>query len=151
MGSVGNHNNIYNSTVINDLTSGIYYKFEEKEEYENKIINVDDFLSEMESSYSTSVSTTSNNSDCDSDCNISHAILEIEYSTNYNVKGLAQIMDYYDLSKKNMRKDEMIQMIIMFETDPNNLKIVNRRRRMYKYINELKRDKYFSKFILYTF
>ena len=151
MGPVGNHNNIYNSTAINDLTSGIYYKFEEKEEYENKIINVDDFLSEMESSYSTSVSTTSNNSDCDSDCNISHAILEIEYSTNYNVKGLAQIMDYYDLSKKNMRKDEMIQMIIMFETDPNNLKIVNRRRRMYKYINELKRDKYFSKFILYTF
>ena len=151
MGPVGNHNNIFNSTAINDLTSGIYYKFEEKEEYENKIINVDDFLSEMESSYSMSVSTTSNNSDCDSDCNISHAILEIEYSTNYNVKGLTQIMDYYELSKKNMRKDEMIQMIIMFETDPNNLKIVNRRRRMYKYINELKRDKYFSKFILYTF
>uniref|UniRef100_A0A6C0HFY8 Uncharacterized protein n=1 Tax=viral metagenome TaxID=1070528 RepID=A0A6C0HFY8_9ZZZZ len=151
MGPVVNHNNIYNSTAVNDLTSGIYYKFEEKEEYENKIINVDEFLSEMESSYSMSVSTTSTNSDCDSDSNISHAILELEYSTNYNVKGLAQIMDYYDLSKKNMRKDEMIQMIIMFETDPNNLKIVNRRRRMYKYINELKRDKYFSKFILYTF
>ena len=60
-------------------------------------------------------------------------------------------MDYYLLSKKNMRKDEMIQLIIMFETDPANFKIVNRRRRMYKYINELKQDKYFNKFILYTF
>ena len=136
---------------ITDLTAGIYYKFEEKEKYENKIINVDDFISDMESSFSSHLTNSTNdNSDCDSEENIiQHTILEMEYSTKYNVKGLAQIMDYYELSRKNMRKDEMIQMIIMYETDPTNIKIVNRRRRMYNYINELKRDKYFNRFILY--
>ena len=105
----------------------------------------------MESSFSSHLTNSTNdNSDCDSEENIiQHTILEMEYSTKYNVKGLAQIMDYYELSRKNMRKDEMIQMIIMYETDPTNIKIVNRRRRMYNYINELKRDKYFNRFILY--
>ena len=130
------------SSIINNNNSSIFYNFEEKEHYENKIINVDDFMNEMELSYSS----MTNSSDGDSD----DSVLELEYSTCYNVKGLSQIMDYYKLNKKNMRKDEMIQLIILFETDIKNSTIVNRRRRLWSHINELKRDKYFSKFILFT-
>ena len=130
------------------LYNSIFYKFEEKENYENKIINVDEFMSDMEKSYSSTSTLT--HSDSDDDSNGDQTFLEVEYSTCYNVKSLSQIMDYYELSKKNMRKDEMIQLIILFEIDPNNAIIVNRRRRMWRHINELKRDKYFNKFILFN-
>ena len=130
------------------LYNSIFYKFEEKENYENKIINVDEFMSDMEKSYSST--STRTHSDSDDDSNGDQTFLEVEYSTCYNVKSLSQIMDYYELSKKNMRKDEMIQLIILFETDPTNFKVVTRRRRMWQHIHELKRDKYFSKFILFT-
>ena len=29
---------------VDEMSRGIYYKFEEKEKYENKIINIDDFI-----------------------------------------------------------------------------------------------------------
>ena len=138
-------------TLLNNDNS-IFYKFEEKDNYENKIINVDEFMSDMEKSYSSTSTRTHSrtHSDSDDDSNGDQTFLEVEYSTCYNVKNLSQIMDYYELSKKNMRKDEMIQLIILFEIDPINLPIVNRRRRMWRHINELKRDKYFNKFILFT-
>ena len=47
-------------------------------------------------------------------------------------------------------KDEMVQMLIMFEEDPENIEIVERRRRMWSYVNELKEDKYFSKYIIFS-
>jgi len=135
------------------LYNSIFYKFEEKENYENKIINVDEFMSDMEKSYS-STSSSSRSHSClnseDDSSDVDQNFLEVEYSTCYNVKSLSQIMDYYELSKKNMRKDEMIQLIILFEIDPANVIIVNRRRRMWRHINELKRDKYFNKFILFN-
>ena len=76
--------------------------------------------------------------------------LEIEYNTNYTVKSLGQILDYYEISKRKLRKDEMVQMLIMFEEDPENIEIVERRKRMWSHVGELKEDKYFSKFIIFA-
>ena len=76
--------------------------------------------------------------------------LEIEYNTNYTVKSLGQILDYYEISKRKLRKDEMVQMLIMFEEDPENIEIVEKRKRMWSYVNELKEDKYFSKYIIFS-
>jgi hypothetical protein len=76
--------------------------------------------------------------------------LELEYSTNYTVKSLGQILDYYDVSKRKMRKDEIVQMLIMFEEDPINMEIVEKRKRMWSYVEELKEDKYFSKYIIFS-
>ena len=155
------------------MHDGVYYKFEERETYENKIINVDDFMDEMESSFSSMASSitgtgssayeSTGSSAYESTCASAYEstcasiddtnmmqLLEYEYSKNYNVKSLSQIMDYYELSKKNMRKDEMIQIIVLFEVDPKNLQIVNRRYHMWNYMNELKQDRYFSKFILFN-
>jgi len=152
-----------------DMTRGIFYKFKENDYYENKIINIDDFIEEIDSSYSTLSNSTNSgsendNGNTDNYNNQNHynydnqnhynyeelyTLLELDYSTNYNVKNLSQIMDYYGVSKKNMRKDEMIQIIILFESDPINSKIVERRRNLWDYINELKKDAYFSKFIIW--
>jgi hypothetical protein len=76
-------------------------------------------------------------------------ILENDYLNNYTVKSLGQIMDYYELNKKNLKKDEIIQMLVIFESDPQNEPLVEKRLRLWENIKELKKDKYFSKYIIF--
>ena len=61
----------------------------------------------------------------DINCVDEQIALELNYSNNYTVKSLGKILDFYKLIKKKMRKDEMVQLIIMFETDPNNYILVD--------------------------
>ena len=76
-------------------------------------------------------------------------IIENEYLNNYTVKSLGQIMDYYELNKKNLKKDEIIQILVIFESDPQNEPLVEKRLRLWENIKELKKDKYFSKYIIF--
>ena len=71
----------------------------------------------------------------------------LEFSTNYTVQGLGRIMDYYKLSKRRMKKDELVQTLVIFEDDICNGHIVDRRRRLWENMEELKEDPYFAKFI----
>lgn len=74
--------------------------------------------------------------------------LELNYDTNYTVKMLKMIMDYYQISKRKMIKSEMIQSIILFEEDDNNNDIVEKRKKLWGYMKELKEDSFFSKYII---
>lgn len=101
-------------------------------------------------------------------------ILELDYSMNYNMKMLTHIANYYNIIKNNnnglgivavsglkaakppktpktkkLLKPELIKEIISFETDESNHHIVLKFRKMLEKIDELKRDKYFSSFILF--
>ena len=73
----------------------------------------------------------------------------INYYNAYTVKNLSQILHYYGLQKNKMVKDEMIQVLIFFETDAANKFTVKHRLRLWKNIQELKADPYFSKYILF--
>ena len=75
--------------------------------------------------------------------------LELGYSINYTVKSLSMIMDYYKLGRRKLCKQQMIQSIVLYELDNDNLDIVNKRKQLWGYIKELKEDEYFSKFILF--
>ena len=75
--------------------------------------------------------------------------LEIHYRENYNVKGLSQILQYYGIAKKKMTKDEMIQMLIFYETDPTHRMQALDRLRLWQNIAELKSNSFFSKYILF--
>jgi len=96
-------------------------------------------------------------------------MLEIDYSMNYNMKMLTHIANYYNIIKNNknglgivavagtktpktkkLLKPELIKEIISFETDESNHHIVLKFRKMLEKIDELKRDKYFSSFILFS-
>ena len=76
--------------------------------------------------------------------------LELEYTTNYTVKQLSQILDYYEISKRKLRKDEMVQILVMFETDAQNASLVSRRKRLWANAQELREDPYFAKFIVFN-
>lgn len=83
--------------------------------------------------------------------------VELYYKTNFNVKQITQILTYYGIQKSTsnsngkgkMTKDEMIQVLLFFESDPLNRERVQNRIRLWKNIQELKADSYFSKFILF--
>jgi len=75
---------------------------------------------------------------------------EINYSTNFNRKELDRIADYYEISKRKKKKDELIQEIVIFEHDPDNLELVYRRKKLWSYMQEIKDDKYLRKFLIFN-
>lgn len=69
------------------------------------------------------------------------------YNT-YTVKQLNYIMQYYNISKGRMCKDEIIQSIIIFETDENNINIVSKRKYLWNMVSQLKNDEFFAKYVI---
>ena len=74
--------------------------------------------------------------------------LEIDYQTNYIKKELEIIADYYGISKRKKNKGQLVEEIVIFEKDPENIEIVYRRKRVWDCIEEIKGDKYLSKFLI---
>ena len=101
-------------------------------------------------------------------------MLELDYSMNYNMKMLTHLANYYNIIKNNnnglgvtitkskddktketkktkkLLKHELIKEIILFETNRDNHNIVLKFRKMLEKIDALKKDKYFSSFILFS-
>jgi hypothetical protein len=74
----------------------------------------------------------------------------VDYFENYNMKQLHHISNYYQIPKRKLKKDELIELIVQFENDDSNMEIVYNRRRLWHYLMELKDDTYFSKFIIFN-
>ncbi len=72
----------------------------------------------------------------------------LDYSTNYTVKQLGLIMDYYEITKRKMKKENMIETIVDFENQPENNELVLLRKRLWQNIIELKNDQFFAKHII---
>ena len=75
---------------------------------------------------------------------------QMEYSINYTIKHISYIMDYYKLSKHKLCKDKLIEKLVDFEIDETNKDIVERRKELWNYAKELKKDEYFSKLLLFN-
>ena len=73
---------------------------------------------------------------------------ELDYQTNYIKKDLEKIADYYDISKRKKRKDQLVEDIVLFEKDPVNIEKVYQRKKMWRYIEEIKKDKYLRQFLI---
>lgn len=76
----------------------------------------------------------------------------VNYKINYTVKQLLVICDYYNISKNikliKANKDDIITNLISFENNPDNYNIVNKRKQLWYYMEELKNDKFMKKFIM---
>jgi hypothetical protein len=77
----------------------------------------------------------------------------IDYDTNYNVKQLLTICDYYGLLKEvkinKFKKPELILFLLDFEENMENSLIVYKRKQLWYFIEELKNDKFMKKYILW--
>jgi hypothetical protein len=73
---------------------------------------------------------------------------ELDYQTNYIKKDLERIADYYEISKRKKRKDQLVEDIVLFEKDPVNIQKVYQRKKLWRYIEEIKKDKYLRQFLI---
>ena len=66
-----------------------------------------------------------------------------------NVKSLTQLLQYYGIYKPKMLKNEMIQVLVFFETQKENKNSVRNRIRLWHNIEELKSHPFFGKYIMF--
>jgi hypothetical protein len=74
---------------------------------------------------------------------------EEEDYESLSVKQLMRIRDYYNIPKSK-KKEDLINDIIEFESNIENVEIVMRRTKLWGYITELKTDKYMKQFIFWS-
>lgn len=78
----------------------------------------------------------------------------LNYDMNFTVKQLLLICDYYSLLKdvktNKMKKQDIIEQILMFENNNDNYEMVIRRKELWYYINELKEDKIMKKYVIWN-
>jgi hypothetical protein len=77
----------------------------------------------------------------------------LNYNENFTIKDLLIICDYYGFSKElkhnKCNKEQIIEILVSFESDPTNDNIVNKRQNMWFYMNELKNDKFMKKYVIW--
>tara|TARA_B000000557_G_C20527526_1_gene339126 strand:+ start:156 stop:554 length:399 start_codon:yes stop_codon:yes gene_type:complete len=74
---------------------------------------------------------------------------ELDYETNHTKKDLIKIAEYYEISIRKKNKADLISEIVIFESAIENAAIVERRRELWFYINEISEDKYLSKYLIF--
>ena len=76
----------------------------------------------------------------------------IQY-TCYTIKQLLLICEYYGIHKEvkynKLKKEGIIEQIIWYEMQVDNVDIVNKRKRLWEYMNIIKQDAILGKFIPY--
>ena len=74
--------------------------------------------------------------------------MEIDYNINYTLPMLHHICGYYNLSYSRVKKNDLIAMLVEFEQNSENINMVQERKRLWYYMQELKANKYLSKYII---
>ena len=76
------------------------------------------------------------------------------YNEKYTVNQLLKICEYYGLLKcvkmAKYKKNEIIDAIINFETNLENNEIIIKRQQLWSYLEELLKDPFMKKFIIWT-
>ena len=73
---------------------------------------------------------------------------ELDYNENYTKKQLDRIADYYQIPKRKKKKAELVEEIVIYESDLSNYEITERRKLLWYYMEEIKNDNYLSKFLI---
>ena len=150
--------------------NNVYYKIKEKNNEKTK--NMEEFTSDLVNSLNNEYrELKSNESDHDMNYNsmgnmdnignignmdnLDDLVTEnnyfahhLNYHDNYTVKMLGKIMDYYGLNKRKLKKDEIIENILLYESEICNIEIIKRRKMLWFYVSELKNDDFFKQYIL---
>ena len=72
----------------------------------------------------------------------------LDYKDNYTKKQLEFIAGYYDIKTRKKRKEELAEEIVIFEKAEENVGLVQRRKMMWFYIDEISNDSYLSKYLI---
>ena len=73
---------------------------------------------------------------------------EINYLLNYTLPMLQHICAFYELPYKRIKKNVLVSTIVDYESNSENIEHVEYRKRLWFYMEELKKNKYLSKYII---
>ena len=74
--------------------------------------------------------------------------IRLDYNLNYTCVQLTNILDYYEINSRKLKKMEKINEIINFEMDESNNEKVTKRKLLWDYYKELSNDRFFNKYII---
>jgi hypothetical protein len=78
----------------------------------------------------------------------------IHYDINYTVKQLLVICEYYGIAKDlritKCNKSDILNTLVIYENNIENLEKVKKRKQLWYYIHELKNDKFMKKYVLWN-
>lgn len=70
---------------------------------------------------------------------------KLDYQINYTSIQLSNILDYYEISSRKLKKIDKINEIVKFENNEKNQLVVSNRKKLWFYVKELVKDDYFKK------
>lgn len=123
------------------MSKGLNFLLKEKDEEEKEVPTYEDLLTEVNLLHEKNEIDANN-------INNDLIALEIDYQTNYTKKDLDKIAEYYGLNKRKKKLD-LVEEIVQFENDIQNIELVYKRKKMWNYINEIKSDKYLSRYLIF--
>ena len=74
---------------------------------------------------------------------------QVDYQENYLMSDLKKIAEYYDISVRKLKKEELIQEIVLFEINPDNSQTYLKRLQAWYWLKELKEDSKLKQYILF--
>lgn len=76
--------------------------------------------------------------------------MKTDYNLNYNLSYLNSIAEYYEIKKDGTKKNknDIIEKIVEFESNVKNSILVLNRKRLFNNFKELKKDKFFNKYLI---
>lgn len=74
-----------------------------------------------------------------------------QYDASYSAKDLLKICEFYGFHKecKKYKKMELIYAILLYESDPINAQLVEKRKAFWEFMELLKQDKFMKRFIVW--
>ncbi len=139
---------------MENTKENITYEFNDETFSNENLCEIEKLLSDFEqiSSINEYVDSATNNRICIEDDDMYTEM--VNYDMNFTVKQLLLICDYYGLMKdvrtNKMKKQDVIEQILLFENNMENYEMVIRRKELWYYINELKNDKMMKKFVIWN-
>ena len=131
------------------MENNLSYKINEKIGETNDIVEYDDILEKVEQEYNDIIDNDVNYDYIDTDTNSDiYMATCLDYDNNFTKKELDKIAEYYGISKRKKRKSELIEEIVLFEMTIDNEFIVNRRKLLWFYMDEIKNDEFLHKYII---
>ena len=75
--------------------------------------------------------------------------MTVNYDNNYTLKDLQKIAEYYDISIRKLNKAEIIEKILTYEDNSDNEAVTTRRKQLWNYMRQIKKDKYLKQFLIF--
>jgi len=131
----------------------ITYEFNDENSSSENSFEIEKLLNDFEKINCTETENSFMNTNDNIEQDIMYTEM-VNYDMNYNVKQLLLICEYYGLTKdvrtNKMKKQDVIEQILLFENNMDNYDTVVKRKELWYYINELKNDKMMKKYVIWN-